>query len=77
MARHSKDIDLSWQSTADLDEAAQAFRAAAGRNVGDFFVFEIGSAAALIGDKGRRFAVVAGLGGRPFAAFSVDRRWSL
>jgi hypothetical protein len=72
VARHSKDIDLSWQSTVDLDAAEEAFRAAAGRNVGDFFVFEIGPGAALVGDKGRRFAVVAGLGGRPFAAFSAD-----
>jgi hypothetical protein len=72
VARHSKDIDLSWQSTVDLDGAERAFRAAAGRNVGDFFVFEIGSATPLVGDKGRRFAVVAGLGGRPFAPFSVD-----
>jgi Nucleotidyl transferase AbiEii toxin, Type IV TA system len=72
VARHSKDIDLSWQSTVDLDEAEHAFRVAAGRDVGDFFVFDIGSAAPLVGDKGRRFAVVAGLGGRPFAAFSAD-----
>ncbi|MEV0569292.1 nucleotidyl transferase AbiEii/AbiGii toxin family protein [Dactylosporangium sp. NPDC050588] len=72
VARHSKDIDLSWQSAADLDEAEQALRAAAGRNLGDFFVFEIGPPTPLVGDKGRRFAVVAGLGGRPFASFSVD-----
>jgi hypothetical protein len=72
VARHSKDIDLSWPSTVDLNEAEQAFRVAAGRNVGDFFGFEVGPAAPLVGDKGRRFAVVAGLGGRPFAAFSVD-----
>jgi hypothetical protein len=71
-ARHSKDIDLSWQSTVDLDEAEHAFRTAAGRDAGDFFVFDIGPAAPLVGDKGRRFAVVAGLGGRPFAAFSAD-----
>jgi hypothetical protein len=72
IARHSKDVDLSWQDTVDLDEAEQAFRAAARRDVGDFFVFDIGVAAPLVGDKGRRFPVVAGLGGRPFAAFSVD-----
>src|SRR3954447_15206838 len=29
VARHSKDIDLSWQSATDLDEAEQALRAAA------------------------------------------------
>jgi len=72
VARHSKDIDLSWQSTVDLDEAEDAFHTAAGRDVGDFFLFDIGPATPLVGDKGRRFAVVAGLGGRPFAAFSVD-----
>jgi hypothetical protein len=72
VARHSKDIDLSWQSTVDLDEAEHAFRAAAGRDLGDFFVFDIGPAAPLVGDKGRRFAVVARLGGRPFAAFAAD-----
>ena len=72
VARHSKDVDLSWQSTTDLDEAEQALRAAAGRNVGDFFSFEIKPPTPLAGDKGRRFAVVAGLGGRPFASFSVD-----
>src|SRR2546421_1375563 len=72
VARHSKDVDLSWQSTVDLVEAEHAFRAAAGRYVGDYFVFDVGPAAPLVGDKGLRFAVVAGLGGRPFAAFSVD-----
>jgi hypothetical protein len=72
VARHSKIVDLFWQSTMDLDEAEQVLRAAAGRDVGDFFVFEVGSAAPLVGDKGRRIAVVAGLGGRPFAVFSVD-----
>jgi hypothetical protein len=72
VARHSKDIDLSCQSTGDLVEAEHAFRAAAGRDVDDFFVFDVGPAAPLVGDKGLRFAVVAGLGGRPFAAFSVD-----
>ena len=72
VARHSKDVDLSWQSTVDLVEAEQAFRAAAGRDVGDYFVFDVGPAAPLVGDKGLRLAVVAGLGGRPFAAFSVD-----
>jgi hypothetical protein len=40
--------------------------------VSNFFVFELGSAAPLVGDKGRRITVVAGLGGRPFAVFSVD-----
>lgn len=72
LARHSKIVDLSWQSTMDLDEAEHGLRAAAGRDVGDFFVFEVGSAAPLVGDKGRRLAVVAGLDGRPFAVFSVD-----
>lgn len=72
VARHSKDVDLSCESTVDLQEAEDAFRAAAGRDVGDFFVFDIAPAAPLMGDKGRRFAVVAGLGGRPYAAFSVD-----
>jgi hypothetical protein len=72
VARHSKDVDLSWHSATDLDEAEQALRVAVGRDVGDFFGFDVGSAAPLVGDKGRRFAVVAGLGGRPFAAFSVD-----
>jgi hypothetical protein len=72
VARHSKDVDLSWQSTVDIDEAEYAFRAAAGRDVGDFFVFDVGPATPLVGDKGRRFAVVARLGGRPFAAFSAD-----
>jgi hypothetical protein len=72
VARHSKDVDLSWQSTVDLDEAEHALRAAAGLDVGDLFVFEIGSAGPLVGDNGHRFPVVAGLGGRPFAAYSVD-----
>jgi DNA-binding CsgD family transcriptional regulator len=72
VARHSKDVDLSWQSTVDLVEAEHAFRAAACRDVGDYFVFDVGPAAPLVGDKGLRLAVVAGLGGRPFAAFSVD-----
>ncbi|GAA3202056.1 nucleotidyl transferase AbiEii/AbiGii toxin family protein [Dactylosporangium siamense] len=72
VARHSKDIDLSWQSTTGLDEAEQALRACARRNVGDFLSFEIKPPTPLVGDKGRRFACVADLGGRPFASFSVD-----
>src|SRR5947209_19412920 len=55
VARHSKDVDLSWQSTADLDEAEQALRSAAGRDLGDFFVFDLGPATPLVGAKGRRF----------------------
>jgi Nucleotidyl transferase AbiEii toxin, Type IV TA system len=72
LARHSKDVDLFRQSSVDLDEVEQAFRGAAGRDVGDFFLFEVGQAAPLVGDKGRRYPIVAMLGGRPFAAFSVD-----
>lgn len=30
VARHSKDIDLSWQSATDIDEAEQALRAERG-----------------------------------------------
>lgn len=71
-ARHSKDIDLARQSTEDLDEAEAAFRTAAGRDVDDFLLFDVGPATPLVGDKGRRFGVVAILGGRPFATFSVD-----
>lgn len=72
VARHSRDVDLFRRSTVDLDEAERAFRGAAGRDVGDFFLFEVGPAAPLVGDKGRRYPIVAMLGGRPFAAFSVD-----
>jgi hypothetical protein len=72
VARHSKDIDLACQSTGDPDEAEAAFRTAVGRDAGDFFLFDVGPATPLVGDKGRRFAVVAILGGRPFATFSVD-----
>jgi hypothetical protein len=72
VARHSKDVDLSWQSTADLAEAERALRDAAERDLGDFFIFDLGQAAPLMGDKGRRFSIVADLGGRPFAAFSID-----
>lgn len=72
VARHSKDIDLARQSTGDLDEAEAALRTAAERDSGDFFLFDVGPATPLIGDKGRRVRVVAILGGRPFATFSVD-----
>jgi Nucleotidyl transferase AbiEii toxin, Type IV TA system len=72
VARHSKDVDLFRRSTVDLDEAEQAFRADGGRDIGDFFVFDVAASAPLVGDKGRRFPIVAGLGGRPFATFSVD-----
>ncbi len=72
VARHSKDVDLAWQSASDLVEAEHALRRAADQDLGDFFVFELGPAAPLVGDKGLRVPVVADLGGRPFASFSVD-----
>jgi Nucleotidyl transferase AbiEii toxin, Type IV TA system len=72
VARHSKDVDLSWWSSAGIGEAEYAFREAANRDVGDFFIFEVGPASPLIGDIGLRLAVVSDLGGRPFTKFSVD-----
>lgn len=72
VARHSKDVDLTRQSTMDHLEAERALRAAAARDLGDFFIFELGVATPLVGDKGRRYSVVAGLGGRTFATFSID-----
>jgi hypothetical protein len=72
IARHSKDVDLSCQSATDLNEADDAFRAAARRDIGDFFYLDVGPSSPLIGDKGRRFAIVSRLGGRTFASFSVD-----
>ncbi|WP_412540379.1 hypothetical protein R8Z50_31915 [Longispora sp. K20-0274] len=54
VARHSKDIDLTWESTDALSVAEAALRSAVERDLGDFFVFTIGPSRTLAELKGIR-----------------------
>lgn len=71
-ARHTLDVDL-YRRSGGADEAEEALRAAARRDVGDLFRFEI-APGRRIGGPGetRRLRVVAYLGAREFASFGVD-----
>jgi hypothetical protein len=71
-ARHSVDLDL-FRSRQGLDGAEQALRAAAARDLGDFFRFDVGPGQPLIDvTKGIRLPVQSLIGPRPFERFSVD-----
>jgi hypothetical protein len=73
VARHSKDVDLYFAERAvAVEEAVGALAAAADRDLGDHFRFEITRTTPLQeAAKGRRLDVVAYLGAR-YAAFHVD-----
>ena len=72
-ARHSKDIDLYYaEPSASIGEAVDAFLAAARRDLGDYFRFEISRSSPLQEyARGRRLRLGAYLGAR-FATFHVD-----
>lgn len=72
-ARHSLDVDL-YSEMNDLDEAEQALRVAAARDVGDSFRFELtpGVRIAAQGADATRATVTAYLGASEFAGFHVD-----
>jgi hypothetical protein len=84
-ARHSRDIDLAYgvlperfvttgpRADAErVDDAAEALRLVAERDIGDFFRFEITKSSPLQeAAKGRRLHMVAYLGAR-YAALQVD-----
>lgn len=72
-ARHSKDIDLYYtERAAGIEEATAALRAAADRDIGDHFRFEVTKTTALQERaKGRRLHLSAYLGGL-YATFHVD-----
>ena len=72
-ARHSKDVNLYYaEPSASTGQAVEAFRAAAGRDLGDHFRFEITRASPLQEHmQGRRLRLGAYLGAR-FATFHVD-----
>lgn len=70
-ARYSLDLDLLY--TGELNAAVDALREAAGRDLGDHFRFDIGSArGTLIGVRGLTLPVVSRVGPRLFEPFSVD-----
>jgi hypothetical protein len=72
-ARHSKDVDLYYAApSASTDRAVDAFRAAARRDLGDHFRFEVTRISPLQEHvQGRRLRLGAYLGAR-FATFHVD-----
>jgi hypothetical protein len=70
--RTTRDVDANWSGTSEdlevfLDEIV-------GRDVGDWFAFEIGPPRPLSGETegGFRFGVTARLAGREFTAFHLD-----
>ncbi len=72
-ARHSKDIDLYYaDQSASVGQAVDAFLAAARRDIGDHFRFEVTRTSPLQEHvQGRRLRLGAYLGAR-FATFHVD-----
>lgn len=73
-ARHSKDIDVYFtEQHADASEAVAALRDALGRDLGDYFGFDVARVTPLQEEaKGSRVHVQARLGPKPFAAFHID-----
>lgn len=71
-ARHSADVDLVTLAE-DLPTALEGMRAAAGVDLGDFFLFDLGEPSHLVqGVEGVRVPVTARLGRRPYETFHVD-----
>ncbi len=70
--RHTRDIDL-YRRAGGAAEAEEALRAAAGRDIGDLFRFEVTSGRPTAGaTQARRVRVTAYLGATQFASFPVD-----
>ncbi len=71
-ARHTRDIDL-FSRAGDLDESERALRAAAARDLGDYFTFTLNPGRRIAQGVGAvRVDVVAFLGLDQFASFHVD-----
>lgn len=71
-ARHTVDVDL-YRRSVGADEVEEALRAAAGRDMGDLFRFEIAPGRPIAGPaETRRFRAIAYLGATEFASFRVD-----
>lgn len=73
-ARHSKDIDVYFaERSAAASDATAALRRALGRDLGDFFRFEVTRIVPLQEEaKGSRVHVRAMLGAKTFAVFHID-----
>ena len=73
-ARHSKDIDVYFaEQSAAVSDATAALRTALGRDLGDFFGFEVTRIGPLQEEaKGSRVHVRATLGAKTFAVFHID-----
>lgn len=73
-ARHSKDIDLSYaEQSAEVEQAVSALRRALGRDLGDFFAFEVIRVVPLQEDaKGSRVHLQARLGAKLYTGFHID-----
>lgn len=71
-SRHTLDGDL-YRSGGTLDEAEEALRSSAARDLGDYFRFAIAPGRAVAGPVvTRQLTVTAYLGARVFATFPVD-----
>ncbi|WP_239159622.1 nucleotidyl transferase AbiEii/AbiGii toxin family protein [Winogradskya humida] len=74
VARHSKDVDVFFDTTdADVDDAVNALQGALRLNLGDHFIFDVIRIAPLQEKaKGARVHVNARLGPASFASFHID-----
>ena len=71
-ARHSIDVDL-FRAGGSLESAVADLRALSGRDLGDFFRFEVGPPyRSVLAGKGARVSVAAYIGARRFAEFKAD-----
>jgi hypothetical protein len=70
-ARHTQDIDLRYHG--EIEPAQTELDAAANRDLGDFFSFDIEQTGTLAGTtSGRKYRVVAYIGDAKFADFQID-----
>lgn len=70
-ARHTQDIDLHYRG--EIERAQTELDAAADRDLGDFFSFDLEQTGRLAGTtSGRKYRVVAYIGDAKFADFQID-----